>query len=361
MTAALLLQTMEIDPGIAQTAPPEASQTRPTPQDDALRHIPDYEVLTLAFPPNLARLMVTGRDDYFAAISRDAPALQRLRLLLGFGESLHDGTTEGLHAYFSNPSGTLAPDLLIALREAGLTERAAVVADAIAAFGPTYPVDDRKRSDFFAQSFLRIKDGVVPDPKKPPTAVDLKLRELGRQFADKTKFRAEIEAYVRRDAGLAVALTQARAQLSDTQRLSYLQAQLLPGVSGFGESSAIREQIERMPRNHRTVFVLTLLTGEVFNGGLHQFFSNSSGAFAEYTAQALRDIGMTGPAATIDKALAMFPKPYPVSTQERRRVAFKHDWNKWDDQLDALTGAIDGEDIDGALATYAREQDILPR
>jgi hypothetical protein len=266
---------------------------------------------------------------------------------------MHDGGTEAVHAYFSNPSGALAPELVVALREAGLPERARVIADAIAAFGQNYPVDDAKRSDFFAHSFLRIKDGIIPDLTKPPTAIDIKLRDMGGAFTEKIKFRDEVEAYAHRDPVLAAALTQARDKLSDNDRLFYLQQQLLPGPSGFGEAATIRAEIEHMPQGYRTVYILMLLGDELFNGGMHQFFSNSSGALAEYAAQALRDVGKDKAAATIDKAIAMFPKPYPVSTGERRRTAFQHDWNEWDDKLDALTGEIDGEDIQGAVAAYA--------
>jgi hypothetical protein len=99
--------------------------------------------------------------------------------LLGLGETIHDGNREGLHVYFSNPSGALAPELLSALREAGLNDRAAIVAEAIAAFGEPYPIDDKTRADFFAPSSLRIQEGVVPDSSKPPTAVDRKLKDLG--------------------------------------------------------------------------------------------------------------------------------------------------------------------------------------
>jgi len=326
-----------------------------------LHHIPDYDVLYLAFPPNLALLIATGRSDYLTKLARDPVPLQRVRLLLGLGEYMHDSVTEGLHIYFGNPSGTLAPELLTALQETGMSERAHGIAEAIAAFGQNYPIEDRKRADLFAQSFLRIQEGIIPDLSKPPTAVDIKLRELGSKFADKTRFREDVETYARRDPVVAASLIQAREHLSDEQRLSYLQERLLPGVSGFGDAVVIKDGIERMPASYRTVLLLTILRGELFNGGIHQYFSNSSGAFAEYAAQALRDVGMASTAATIDKAISMFPKPYPMSTEERRRVSFEHDWNEWDDRLNGLTNEIDGDDIQGALAVYARQQGILPQ
>lgn len=325
-----------------------------------MRQIPDYDVLSMTFPPNLWSLVIERRDDYLAKINRDPVPLQDLRLLLGLGEFLHDTSTENLNAYFDNPAAALAPDVLKALNAAGLTERARVMAEAIAVFGPNYPIENKQRADYFSKSFLRVDEGILPDLSKPPTATEIKLLELGKQFVGKTRFRGEVEAYAARNGVVAAALQQARENLSDENRLSYLQSRLLPGPSGFGDAATIQAEIERMPPPYRTVYVLTLLTGELFNGGMHQFFSNSSGAFAPAAAQALRDVGKDAAAATIDQAIALFPKPYPISTAERRRVSFAHDWNAWDDKLDSLTNAIDGEDVQKALAIYARQQDILP-
>lgn len=353
----VILTTTVVAPSVAQDA---ASKDGYRFQKASLQHIPDYDVLSLAYPPNLGLLIANGRDGYLTEMSHDSAPIQRLRLLLGLGEYTYDATSEGLHGYFSAPAGTLAPRLLVALQEAGFSDRAKVVAEAIAAFGPNYPVEDKIRSDFFAQSFLRIQEGIVPDLSKPPTAIDVRLRELGTMLANKTAFRAEVEAYAARDPVVAAALKHARETLTDEQRLSYLQDQLLPGPSGFGEAAEIKARIETMPPSYRTTYVLIILMGEVFNGGTHQFFYNSSGAFAEYVPQALREVGKNDAAVIIETAIAMFPKPYPVSTEERRRISFQHEWNTWDDKLDSFSNAIENDDISAALAAYAKKQGILP-
>ncbi|WP_349957815.1 DUF4375 domain-containing protein [Rhizobium sp. ZPR3] len=353
----VILTTTVVVPSVAQDA---ASKDGYRFQEASLQHIPDYDVLSLAYPPNLGLLIANGRDGYLTEMSHDSAPIQRLRLLLGLGEYTYDATSEGLHGYFSAPAGTLAPRLLVALQEAGFSDRAKVVAEAIAAFGPNYPVEDKIRSDFFAQSFLRIQEGIVPDLSKPPTAIDVRLRELGTMLANKTAFRAEVDAYAARDPVVAAALKHARETLPDEQRLSYLQDQLLPGPSGFGEAAEIKARIETMPPSYRTTYVLIILMGEVFNGGTHQFFYNSSGAFAEYVPQALREVGKNDAAVIIETAIAMFPKPYPVSTEERRRISFQHEWNTWDDKLDSFSNAIENDDISAALAAYAKKQGILP-
>lgn len=347
--------------GAAPRAAP-ASEPTPTSKEQSLQHIPDYEVLSMAYPSRVETMITDSRDAYLAALARDPRDLRNLRLLLALGDSLADSSKDGLHQFFSTQAGAMAPEVLQALRAAGMSAQAQVVEQGMAVFGPVYPTDDRKRDAFFAQSFLRIQEGIVPDFDKPPTRVDTLLREMGTPLADKTAYMAGVVAYMRGDAQRAAMLAQARAHLTNEQRLSYLEAGLLrDGPSGFGDASTIRKDIEAMPPALRTVYVMAIFSGELFNGGMHQFFSNSSGAFAPYVVQAMRDIGMPQAAATVGQGMAMFPQPYPISTDERRRRAFQHEWNDWDDRLDGLTGDVDGQDFAAAVAAYAAARGILPQ
>ena len=94
-------------PSLAQNAP----SPPPTPyqfRDANLHHIPDYDVLSLTFPPDLWQLAIAPRDDYLAKINQDPLPLQNLRLLLGLGEFVHETSTENLNAYFDNPAATLS-------------------------------------------------------------------------------------------------------------------------------------------------------------------------------------------------------------------------------------------------------------
>jgi hypothetical protein len=204
----------------------------------ALLHIPDYDVLELAFPPDHWRLIPEGRDAYLASLAKYPPNIRRLALLLGLGTAIHDDSSDDLWGYFGSSSAAVAPEVLVALREAGLSGRAQPFADAIAAFGPSYPVGDKDRSNFFAHSFLRVQEGIVPDLSGPPSAVEQRLRELGRNFPNKARFRKELVGYVRGDRKLSLTLDRARRDLSDSGRLASLQQQL-PHVSGFGNAALI--------------------------------------------------------------------------------------------------------------------------
>lgn len=324
--------------------------------------IPDYDVLHLSFPAEFTPLVVGERADYLATLASEPPHRRRLRLLVGLGDSIHDASAgEALHVFLSSPSGAVAPEVLGALREAGFHERAQMLAEAMALFGPNYPADNRLRSDYFAHSFLRIAESVIPDLTKPLTETERQLKALGPRFGDKTSYIRQVEDHVRGDPKLAEELARLRAELPDDARLDHLWSRILPGPSGFGEADEILRQLDRMPKPHRVVFVLTLLKGELFNGGMHQFFSNSSGAFAVQAAAYLRELGQEASAVTLDKALAMFPSDYPVSTQARRARHFAHDSNEWDTRLDALTDGVDMGALQDALIGYARREDILPR
>jgi len=324
----------------------------------ALLHIPDYDVLELAFPPELWRLIPEGRDAYLSSLAKYPKDVRRLVLLLGLGTAIHDDRSDDLWGYFGSPNGALAPEVLTALREADLTNWADSFADAVALFGPAYPVLDRDRSKFFAHSFLRVREGIVPDLSAPPTAVEQRLREPGCNFAGKTRFRQDLVDHVRGNAELSSALARARQNLGDAARLAYLRQQL-PFISGFGEMAQIREQIERVPQAYRTVLVLSLLESEILNGGLAQFFSNSSGAFAEYAARALHDLEQDASAAALEQAIALFGSVYPVATEERRRVYLARE-QLLDRRLAEIEKRIDVGSIPAILTEAARRDGILP-
>ncbi|OWT80337.1 hypothetical protein CEY04_02700 [Achromobacter sp. HZ28] len=360
--ACLILALALVLAGVAPCTAQPASPVTTSSKECSLQQIPDYEVLSMAYPSRAVTLVTDGRDAYLASLASDPSAIRNLRLLLALGESLADGSKDGMHQYFSTQAGALAPEVLQALRAAGMTSQAQAIEQGMAAFGSSYPTDDRKRDGFLAQSFLRIQEGIAPDFNKPPTATDNLLRQIGTPLADKTGYKAGVVDYMRRDPQGAALLAQAREHLTNRQRLGYLEGCLLQsGPSGFGDEATIRKGIETMPQALRTVYVMAIFSGELFNGGMHQFFSNSSGAFAPYVVQAMRDIGMPQAAKTVEQGMAMFPQPYPVSTEDRRRRAFQREWNSWDDKLDGLTGDVDGQDFEAAVAVYAAARGILPK
>jgi hypothetical protein len=71
----------------------------------------------------------------------------------------------------------------------------------------------------------------------------------------------------------------------------------------------------------RALYVTTLCIREVGNGGLDQFFSNSSGMYAGHVRKAFRLLGAEEPAEAFEKALKIFPGGRaPVDEGERQSL-----------------------------------------
>jgi hypothetical protein len=72
--------------------------------------------------------------------------------------------------------------------------------------------------------------------------------------------------------------------------------------------------VERLP------ILVNSLDSQVWNGGFHQFFFNSSGDFALDTLKTLYRIGANSHASLLEKAIAIFQHPYPVGHSERTKM-----------------------------------------
>jgi hypothetical protein len=135
-----------------------------------------------------------------------------------------------------------------------------------------------------------------------------------------------------------------------------------------------------MPKEQRTLLAMHTFNGEFENGGVHQFFLNSSGALAPEVYDAFIEMGLERQAAIFKRGLDMFGGNYPRDTTRRRDRFFDHsDWTEWDKKLSGLTDefyALDGGPtvlqvggsaaIEGgpgiwpAMAVYARNKKLLP-
>jgi hypothetical protein len=71
----------------------------------------------------------------------------------------------------------------------------------------------------------------------------------------------------------------------------------------------------------RALYVVTLCIREVCNGGLDQFFFNSSGMYADEVRKALRLLGANEYAAAFENALKVFPGArVPVDQDDRQNI-----------------------------------------
>ena len=68
---------------------------------------------------------------------------------------------------------------------------------------------------------------------------------------------------------------------------------------------------------HRTIFAAYWLQAEVLNGGLGQFFGNSTGVLAPEAVEACKVLNMSRLAAKLEEALNWFGSPYPRDREIR--------------------------------------------
>jgi hypothetical protein len=175
---------------------------------------------------------------------------------------------------------------------------------------------------------------------------------LDEAFGSKAELRTAIDAYVARTPSLVAWLADARDKIDDDSRLGYLTGRL---------GSLDEDEMNRLPKAFKQIYVVDYFNAEMLNGSVHQFFFNSSGEYAPEVVAAFREIGLTKHADAVQRGIDMFKPPYPTDTEKRRELYFSEDWSEWDDKLGALTGDVDDGEITPALVALAKRENILPR
>ncbi len=99
-----------------------------------------------------------------------------------------------------------------------------------------------------------------------------------------------------------------------------------------------------MSRAEQVLWLVFELCGEVSNGGVDQFFSNSSGERAPLVPDALRELGQTELAAALERSLSHFP---PAAARSERHLvvsglsdASKAELTAMGQQVDAATDSL---------------------
>ena len=74
---------------------------------------------------------------------------------------------------------------------------------------------------------------------------------------------------------------------------------------------------DALSQSEREAISLFWLEAEVMNGGMHQYFFNSSGDGAPLAASALRSLGATRSLELLESCMAKFGPIYPVDREKR--------------------------------------------
>jgi hypothetical protein len=87
------------------------------------------------------------------------------------------------------------------------------------------------------------------------------------------------------------------------------------------------EQFSKLTEKEQVLFASHWAQSEILNGGLGQFFSNSTGVLAPEAAEALIKLGMPISAQAIKNAMLFFGEPYPRG-RSLREEAFEEFFKK---------------------------------
>jgi hypothetical protein len=93
---------------------------------------------------------------------------------------------------------------------------------------------------------------------------------------------------------------------------------------------------ENLTENEKIYFYIGILDGEVYNGGMHQYFSNSSGELYQETLEYLNTINAQATLALLKKAknILFGSKPVPKEQSERNKLIIHE--NEWGEDLDLI-------------------------
>jgi hypothetical protein len=257
------------------------------------------------------------------------PQQERALALLGMlAYHQHATTGKGLHTFFYS-CGAFAPEVLHALGDAGYIKRADVFGRAMALFGDVYPLDEAKRNAYFGYSHSE-------DLK----AFDLNLLELSKQFADCGDLDRDLEEMVRREPALLAAMRLHAETIDERTRCEWLALQLWRLVDQ-DTSTASMNRFNAIPETIRGFMALTYFVWEASNGGLCQFFLNTSGNFAPEIPEALEQLELFESAEVLRRALSLFAAPYERDAETRREKYFCDHGSELQSALNLLARNLD--------------------
>lgn len=336
--------------------------------DADLRHVAFEELIGDVVGAHSVRAILDPPAAFNASLDGLEPEMRTLVLL----DVLRNGLgRDGLHTFFYMKGGALAPQIRDALKASGLQREHQLFVDAMSLFGPQYPVDNATRATRFSFSSLDT----------PMNDFDRRMLAIAAKFGSRETFGKTVSGYAERTPNLFSRIEAERAHLGEIARLRFLNKALLERTRNWDQSdAAFARQLAAMPKEQRTLLVMQLFNAEFENGGVHQFFLNSTGAIAPEVYEAFVELGLERQAAIFKRGLDMFGAKYQRDTAKRQARYFERpEWNDWDKRLSALTDEFyaldggptvvklgDGAAIEGGpgiwvgMAAYARNKKLLP-
>ena len=91
-------------------------------------------------------------------------------------------------------------------------------------------------------------------------------------------------------------------------------------ISIYDGADAFLSDYASAPAAHGVVFAAYWLQAEVLNGGLEQFYSNSTGVLAPEAVKACEVLQMPRLATKLKESMAWFGEPYPREREDRQAM-----------------------------------------
>lgn len=347
-----------------------SNPSQPAPPGKTARGIPLFALISDAVGRYAVEITIADGDPR-AAFNARLDSLDAKTRTLATLYALHDHMgRDGLHTYFFMRGGSVAFEVRDALAAAGLTRDYDLFNSAMALFGQDYPLDDDQRAAYFGYSGAEAK----------LNAFDDKMLSIAAQFPNRDAFADEIEGYVRQHPKLWQRIEESRKKLSGQRRLGILIEQLWDAMPSNLKDEDVAQALAKLPEAERNVLALDAFNSEFENGGVHQFFFNSTGAYAPEAHDAMLAMGLARQARLLEQAMGLFSKPY-ARNRETRAASYRggRDVEGFESELSDLTDAFyeieggpqvthlggstqitGGPGIRAALERYASEQNLLP-
>ena len=120
-------------------------------------------------------------------------------------------------------------------------------------------------------------------------------------------------------------------------------------ISIYDDEEIFLKEFNKASERQKNLFAAHWAQSEIMNGGLGQFFSNSTGILAPEAVEAFNAIGMPNCASILSGAMKFFGKNYPRE-RNLRENAFDTFYERYGEQ------AIPIEEYEDAMATELEEE-----
>lgn len=326
----------------------------------ALRRVAMTRVLASATDEFLEKVD-TGPKAAAKALARYEPELRGLLALTALlqGWYHHYAPDELFHHVFSGGWGNVAPEMAEALAAAGATKQETALRAALTKFDEKLCRNAFRRQSLFGEYWA------------PPNALRQAMAELGEAFGTREELVRVVAEYTAASPALVAFCEAERAKLDEEERFGWLIETLIQRFDIKGDDAPKR--LAAIPDPYRALYLTAYAEFEIYNGGMHQYFTNSSGQFAPMAVAAFEAIGLPKSAEAIAKGVALFPAPFPADPgaytsrapgkpTDREPDREDERWSKdWIKKLDRLTkGFGTWETVRAAITAYGMREGAVP-